>query len=495
MLSCIPPLIILAGLASAATAQEFRTEIPPEITTPDTLETSIGTLRFFDGFPDAATTQKVYDNLDLIRGVEAFLNGMPAAAFVALRSGVRDFGEDNRTVIIFEQLVDSRSLFLTANADSIYAAANINLRDGPVVVESPPNTLGFVDDAWFRYVADIGNAGPDEGKGGKYLFLPPGYTGEVPEGYFVFKSRTYGNWFLTRGFQVDGDPKPGADGIKQHLRIYPLADAADPPETTFVNISGKAFNTIHHMDVSFFDELNEVIQEEPEDATDPETLGVLAGIGMQKGKPFAPDERMKKLLTDAAAIGSATARALTFRPRDGAARIYPDRHWQTAFIGGSSEFLDHEARLLDARTMFFFYATGVTPAMALRVPGAGSQYLAGFVDAEDQPLDGGKTYRLHLPSGIPANNFWSVTLYDNQTRSMLQTDQQFPTVGSNKPGVVANGDGSVDLYFSPTAPAGKKGNWVQTVPRKGWNALLRFYGPTEAFFDQSWRPGDFEVVN
>jgi hypothetical protein len=186
---------------------------PHEVTTPDTLETSIGTLRFFDGFPDAATTQKVYDNLDLMRGVEALLNGMPAAAFVALRNGVRDLGEDNRTVIIFEKLMDSRSLFLTANADSIYAAANINLKDGPVVVESPPNTLGFVDDAWFRYVADLGNAGPDKGKGGKYLFLPPDYTGQVPEGYFAFKSRTFSNWFLTRGFQIDGDPTPGAESI------------------------------------------------------------------------------------------------------------------------------------------------------------------------------------------------------------------------------------------------------------------------------------------
>ena len=206
--------------------------------------------KFKDGFPDDATVQKVYDNLDFQRGVQAFLTAMPAASLAAQRKAIRSFGPDNQTVIIFETLMDSRSLFLTANTESIYAMAWLDLKNGPVVVESPPNTLGLVDDFWFHYVTDLGNAGPDKGKGGKFLFLPPDYKGAVPEGYHVFKSPTYGNCFGTRGFQVNGDPKPGVDSIKQHLRIYPLAQAANPPATNFVNVSGKAFNTIHAMDFS-----------------------------------------------------------------------------------------------------------------------------------------------------------------------------------------------------------------------------------------------------
>ena len=206
-----PPLHILASAmawlaASSASAQTYKTDIPPAIITPASVETRLGTLRFTDGFPDDATVEKVFDNLDFQRGVQAFLTAMPAASVNAIRRGIRGFGPDNQTVIIFESLMDSRSLFLTANTESIYAMAWLDLKNGPIVVESPPNTLGLVDDFWFRYVTDLGIAGPDKGKGGKFLFLPPDYTGTPPAGYFTFKSRTFGNWFATRGFQVKGDP-------------------------------------------------------------------------------------------------------------------------------------------------------------------------------------------------------------------------------------------------------------------------------------------------
>ena len=218
---------------------------------------------------------------------------------------------------------------------------------------------------------------------GKYLFLPPDYKGNIPDGYHVFKSKTFGNWFGTRGFQVNGDPKPGADGIKQHLRIYPLAQASNPPATKFVNVSGKSFNTIHSMDFSYFQEVNEVVQEEPGAAIDPETLSLLASIGIVKGKPFAPDARMKAILTEAASVGNATARTLAYRSRIPEARLYPDSAWETPFIGGSYEFLSEGARLLDARSFFFFVATGITPAMSMKMVGAGSQYGTAFVDFEE----------------------------------------------------------------------------------------------------------------
>lgn len=479
---------------AATTVYKYTTEVPAGITIPDKVETRLGTLTFKDGFPDDSTVQKVYDNLDFSRGVEAVLNTMPAASLAAMRKAIREFGPDNGTVAIFETLLDSRSLFLTANTESVYAAAWLNLKDGPVVVESPANTLGLVDDFWFHYVADLGVAGPDHGKGGKFLFLPPNYTGQIPKGYYVCKSNTYNNLLISRGFVENGNPKPGVDNIKQNLRIYPLSQAANPPNTTFVNASGKSLNTIHSMDYNFFEEVSQVVQEEPNAAMDAETLGLLASIGIEKGKPFAPDARMKAILTEAAVVANATARANAYRTRLTDAYFYPNSAWCTAFVGGSYLFEKDGVRMLDARSFKFFYATGITPAMAIQHVGAGSAYATAFVDANNQPFDGSKTYRLHLPPDIPAKQFWSVVLYDNQTRSMLQTDQQFPSTGSQKAGIVVNADKSVDVYFGPEAPKGMENNWVQTVPEKGWNLILRHYGPLQPWFDKSWRPGEIEEV-
>ena len=489
-------LSIVLGLlmASTAVAQSYKTDIPASIVTPKTLETRLGTLRFTDGFPDEATVQKVYDNLDFQRGVQAFISTIPAASQVAMRRALRSLGPDNGTLFITETLMDSRSLFLTGNSESVYASGWIDLKNGPVVIESPPNTLGFVDDFWYRYVTDLGNAGPDKGQGGKYLLLPPDYEGEVPQGYHVFKSRTFNNWFASRGFVVNGDPKPAVESFKKQLRIYPLAQAANPPATTFVNISGKTINTIHSMDFGFFEEVNEVVQEEPNAALDPETLGLLAAIGIEKGKPFAPDARMKKILTEAASVGSATARAVATRPRSQDAFHYPNSGWRKLFAGGDYRFLQDDVRQLDARLFYFFYATVNTPALVRKMVGVGSQYAAAFVDAKGQPLDGAKNYHLHLPPNIPAKNFWSVVLYDNQTRSMLQTDQQFPSIGSQRKGIVINPDTSVDLYFGPKPPPGKESNWVQTLPGKGWNTLFRLYGPLDAWFDKTWQPGEIEEI-
>jgi hypothetical protein len=485
------------GTAQAQTAppkMKMTTPIPTSITTPDSVDTSIGTLKFFDGFPDDATVTKVFDNLDFQRGVQAFLNGMPGTSLVGMRTGFAKLGALNNNVLLFENRLDSKSQFLTGNTDSVYFSTWINLKDGPMVLETPPKVLAFLDDSWFQYATDIGNAGRDKGKGGKYLVLPPGYIGSVPEGYLVAKSRTYNLWLMGRGFKVNGDLTPAVDGIKKNLRIYPLSQAADPPATKFINASGVELNTVHSNDFSYFEELNEVVQEEPSEALDPERLGLFASIGIEKGKPFAPDARMKKILTDAAEVGNATARALLFRTRMKDAYYFPNSAWLTTFSGGYEFLLQPGVRNLDARTMFFYYATGITPAMAMKMVGVGSQYAAAFVDSTGKPLDGSRTYKIHLPSNIPAKDFWSFVVYDNQTRSMLQTDEQFPSIGSEDKTVVVNPDTSVDVYFGPTAPAGHETNWVQTVPGKGWNVLLRLYGPLQPWFDKTWKPGEFELV-
>lgn len=471
----------------------MTTQIPPGIAVPDQLSTRLGPLRFVDGFPETETTRTLFDNLDFQRAVQAFLLALPAVNQAANRKGMAQWGPPNVTVPIFEELMTPESLFLTANQNTPYTWIWLDLRVGPLVVEVPPKVLGAIDDMWYRWVTDVGLTGPDQGAGGKYLLLPPGYEGHVPDGYFVVRPATFSNWMPWRSFLTDGDPKPGVDLVKQFTRVYPLSEAGNPPAPNFVNVSHQPFSTLAPSDFSFWEHLNEVVQEEPTDSVDPVTLAFYAAIGIQKGKPFAPDERMRGILTEAAAVGDATTRAITFRMREPEAYYYPDSTtWRLPFIGGY-KFQTDGVYNMDAAAYFTFLATGITPAMEAKTVGQGSQYAWACTDSSEEPLDGGRNYRLQLPPNVPVNNFWSVIVYDNQTRSMLQTDQPWPAVSSQKPDVSTNPDGSTDIYFGPEPPSGKESNWIQTTPGKGWNVILRLYGALDPWFDKTWRPGEIEV--
>jgi hypothetical protein len=474
---------------------KMTTEIPDGITTPDNIETQLGDLNFFDGVPDADTNDKIYNLLDFTHAYQAYMDGVKIASMDAMRRGHLAYGPVNTTVLQFADLMDSKTLFLTPNTTSVYQTAWMELGDEPMVIETPPNVLGFINDAWFRYVTDFGNLGPDKGKGGKFLILPPGYEGDVPDGYHVARSNTYGHWVIWRGFLQEGSTETAVNATKDKFRMYPLSQAANPPEMTFVNVSGKEFNTIHVMDERMFEEINTVVQSEPLMGENPELLGHLAAIGIIKGQEFAPDARMKNILKKAASAGAVTVKTLISKPRDDRAYWYPgESYWQNAFPGGAYTWEIDGVTLQDFRTAFHFYATGITPAMAVKAVGKGSQYAFTYRDADGNALDGSKTYKMTVPANPPAKDYWSFTLYDNQTRSMLQTDKQFPALGSNDAGVMANEDGSVDIYFGPEAPEGKESNWLQTVPGKGWNTILRLYGPLEPWFDQTWRPGEIELM-
>ena len=487
--------------ASFAWAQEvptmkMTTEIPDGVTTPDNIQTRVGELNFFDGVPDAESAQKIYNLLDFTHAYQTFLDGTKIASMDGIRKGILEFGPANTTAVLFEELMDSKALFLTANTTSVYMFSWLELGDEPMVIETPPNVLGFINDHWFHYVIDFGNLGPDEGKGGKFLVLPPGYEGPVPDGYHVARTNTYGNWVIWRGYQVDGSTAQAVNATKEKFRMYPLSQKDNPPEMKFVNASGQFMNTIHRMDENIFDEINEVVQAEPLMGESPELLGHLAAIGIVKGQPFEPDERMRSILKAAAKAGSVTVKTVISKPRDERFYWYPgESNWQTAFPGRAYTWELDGVTLHDIRAAFHFYATGITPAMALKLVGKGSQYAFTYLDSNGNPLDGSKTYKVNVPADVPAKDFWSFTLYDNQTRSMLQTDAQFPAIGSNDQSVVQNEDGSYDIYFAPEAPEGKENNWVQTVPGKGWNTIFRLYGPLESWFDQTWRPGEIELIN
>lgn len=478
----------------------YNTPIPSSIMTPDKVKTRIGTLNFFDGVPTEKTAELVLDNLMFLRGVEVFLNGLPMASTHALREGFNSIGvTEAHHLIVTDKLMDSKPLFLTANTDTVYAFNTFDLeKTGPLVIEVPPGTgPGTVNDAFFRFVVDMGAPGPDRGKGGKYLILPPGYEGEEPDGYFVSRSPTYNNLFILRGFLVDGKPDAAAKMFSEQVKIYPLSEKDNPPKMVITSGSGISYNTIHANDFSFYEEIVEVLNKEPLDFIDLELRGLFASIGLQKGKEFNPSPQLKKTLTEAVAVANATARAIAFRTPQKEAYLYENSYWKIAFIGGNHEWLKDGGaggRYLDARTLFFYAATVNTPAMVLKMVGLGSQYAIITQDSDGNIFDGAKTYKLNIPANVPAKDFWSIVIYDPQTRSELQTSNPFPSKNSKSGNMVKNADGSVDLYFGPKAPEGKEQNWIETVPKKSWFPILRLYGPLEPWFDKSWKPGEVMLI-
>jgi hypothetical protein len=505
------------------------------ISTPDRVETRLGTLAFDDGAPSEETAALLYENLDFMHGVEAFINSFPGASLAAMRRGFLGIGVEDNDVLAFPELMDSQSLFLTANCDTLYFISFLDLTNGPIVVELPalgPPTgiLGGVDDMWFNWVTDMGLPGPDRGAGGRYLIVGPDYDGPLPDaGYFVSHCKTTRAWWFARAFKVDNDPAPAVEVIRNGLKIYPyqpggvgspvstflsgagaFAPATEPPPTRFVDAVHESFNTVPPVDDSYWDLIHEVVQTEPVEAGNPEILGLLASVGIVKGQPFTPDARMRKILSDAAKVGNATARTLAFDPREREGwAFYPDSAWFTMMwegyqfltppplitANGVEQSPSDGARKHNARIAFFYAYTGVTPAMCMRLTGIGSQYIFATRDSRGDYLDGARSYQITLPPDIPESRFWSVMLYDRQTRSMLQTDQAMPDIGSQSGTVETNADGTTDIFIGPTAPAGKESNWLQTDPDKGWFPILRLYNPLQPFFDKSWRPSEIEPVD
>lgn len=501
------------GLGIAATAcpiavrsqtvpEGYTTPIPEALFTPDVVQTSAGTFKFFDGMPDAATVNVSFNNLKFIRAYETFLTLMPAASIEMLRAGHAAQGVNDHTQVMLMAPLNSNPLFLTGNTDTVYGSTFFNLKkSGPMVIEIPAGLgPGTINDAFFRFVADTGAPGPDQGKGGKYLILGP--DDETPantEGYFVFRSPSYSNWLILRAFlDEQGLPDQAIANYEQGLRLYPFSQKENPPAMTFIQGGDLVFNTVHANNFHFFEELNTVIQREPISLLDPELRGLATAIGIEKGKPFNPSAEDRKILEEAVQVGVAYVRADMGKPRNRDVYFYEGKQWFTPFAGGNHEWLidrGRGGRNLDARTNFFWGYTVNTPAMVLQMVGVGSQYGVVATDVDGVYLDGSKMYKFTVDADVPAKDFWSMVVYDPQTRSELQTAQMLPSKNSKRNrDMVVNPDGSIDLFIGPEPPEGKKANWIQTVPGKGWFAVFRLYGPLQPWFDKTWQLNDIEPL-
>jgi hypothetical protein len=437
------------------------------------------------------------------RATQVYLWALPALSMLGMKEGSeKTFGAGYNVLPIFKDRLNAKTLITTPNSDVIYALGYLDLKkDGPIVIEVPPGLQGILDDFWQRpicsegaingkvWCGDVGLPGPDKGKGGKYLVLPPDYTGKVPKGYMTFRSKTYGVFVFWRGFFKDPDKLDGPVKVMEQTRIYPLGKKESAKPMEFPNASAKPADMLYPQDGAAFDMLDRFIQAEPTDPGDMELRGLAASLGIEKGKEFKPDEKMRKLLDIGAKTAFRFGHTLTYT----GVKYYPDRQWLNPFPGGSPTFSAETANQPDFRTGFFIYAYATSPGMAATMENVGSKYPNAFRDSNGDFLFGGNTYKLTLPKDIPAANFWSLTLYDPITGSGLDNGQPFPSLNSmQKP--ITNADGSTDIYVGPTSPGDGK-NWMKTIPDKGFFTILRLYAPKKAFFDQSWKPADFVKLN
>jgi hypothetical protein len=453
--------------------------------------TRIGDLAYVGGYPTDDTIRRAYDQLDLQRATQAYLEFIPFMSQQALFDSQGTVLRENRDVGVFDYQAEGKAdwVGLTFNTESIYCSATVNVEHGPVAIETPSNILGVIDDGWMRYITDIGNVGPDHGQGGSFLLVHDDFDGELPDDHFVFRTPTYKNWVMARAFVGDtGEGENALGWYREHFRIYPLASGPDP-DAAYVALSGHPLDSTHARDIRYFERLAEVVHYEPAGAFTPYELGLLKAIGIERGTTFEPDDRMCALLAEGLEIGDAIAKANAYASRLDGVRAYPDRKFEYLFVGGRHDFMSGDALWLDARLLFHYEAIVVTPAMAMEMVGAGSQYLTVYRDADDHFLMGQHAYRLHLPPSIPATEFWSVTAYHPETRSLLANGEDKPSRNSYEQ-LSWNDDGSVDLYFGPTPPDGYEQNWIKTLPDQGWSVFVRLYGPLQSYFDQTWKPDD-----
>lgn len=460
---------------------------------PTHLETRYGAVDIKNGYPTDNSVKVLYDELDFQRAVQAYIWATPLVSMEAVRMGnLRDYGADINQVLVNDSFTKPNFQMLTGNNTTIYSGITIDVRNGPMVVDSPQGVLGVIDDFWERPVADIGPFGPDKGKGGKFLIAAADYKGKIPAGYYLVRTPTNRVVYLGRASVVAGNIQSAIDKLKT-TKVYALADAANPPATKVVLAGGRPSNTVAPQGFGYWEMLASAINAETAEPRDLFFYAMLKPLGIEKGRPFTPDARQKKILTDAAELGFRMAQTISMVPRSDKTRSYPNTQWDWVLSLHPNQDGGNYGQL-DERTDYTFEAAMVAEGMIKKMIGAGSQYMSTAKDKTGAWLDGGKNYMLHVPPNAPVKDFWAVTVYDNLTRSMIQTDTEKAGVDSKQSTLQKNADGSVDVYFGPKAPEGKENNWIKTTAGKGWFTYFRWYGPTEAFFDKTWKLSDIEEI-
>ena len=449
-----------------------------------------------------AEAEALRDELFYQRAVHSYITMLPLLNTIGMRDGSEaTFGKGYNVLPIWKDRMDSRTWVPTPNADVIYSMSYLDLKEtGPLVVAAPPNVIGMFTDFFQRTLTDVGAIGPDRARGGLYLLLPPDYDGEIPQGYFVVKSKTYNVFLFFRTIMPKSDngpdPKP-AVALAEHTRVYPLwTPEKDLKPMEFPNGSGKRINMMYPVDSMFWTKLKAFVDYEPVSAIDPELRGVLASIGIIKGQPFNPSPKQQELLKKAVETAPKMILALRQLGRpDGRDRYYKDRQYLNTWAAGTSEWLQDGYLDVNQRASYFQVAYSSAPAMVMRTLGAGSKYPFTFKDAKGEFLSGSSTYKLHLPPNPPAALFWAATAYNITDGTMVETPQLMPSInGFNK--VATNSDGSVDLWFGPSKPANAPdSNFIQTVNGRNFLVALRLYGTGVEFFDQTWKPDDVVKVN
>ncbi len=429
------------------------------------------------------------------RAIEAVIWGMPAVNYELMRRQMVKLGGAANQIVFWSRPVGWKNQTLTPNPDTIYFMPFLNTRDvGPVVLEIPPagngTIVGSVDDCWQTAITDVGPAGADQGEGGRYLILPPDHDGDIPDGYLASPSPTYQSYALLRSNYRSSADTDIADAVAygKRVRVYPLSAAADPPETTFIDANGVLFDATIPYDARFFDALNAVVQTEPWLARDKAMIDTLKTLGIEKGKPFAPGDKPRRIFNLAAHEAHswlANRLETSYFPPP----YFDGGHWHVPASGEvveglSTNFADPDDYPVDSRAVA--YAMGYFSAKHL---GAGQFYLMALKDSKGNRLDGSSTYRLHVPPSAPVHQYWSATAYDGRTHALIR-DTPWSSRSSISPDLASNDDGSVDIWFGPVAPDGQSANWVPTKACNTFEVIFRFYGPDQALFDRTWKLPD-----
>jgi hypothetical protein len=446
--------------------------------------------------PAVSTPEQLRDRALHRRAVETVIWGMPAVNFERMLQAAGEHGAKLNQVVYWSRPVNWKNQTLTPNPDTIYFNPFYDTSAGPVIVEIPPADadhviVGSFDVAWQNALADVGPAGEDKGKGGKYLVLPPGSREPVPEGYIPLKSETLRGFVILRSnfrSRSDADIRSAVEHGRR-VKVYPLG--GNPDSTVFVDVYDRPFDSTIPYDVTFFEHLHRFVQAEPWLTRDKVMIDVLKTIGIEKGKPFQPDGRTRRILADAireAREEIGLKYETGFQPP-----FYAGTRWGIPIPpetrdGLGTMFADPNEYGVDGRAVMYSIAY-----FSPRVLGAGQFYLLNIRDRAGLPFDGSKSYRLRVPAGAPIEQYWSVTAYDRETHALIRGMSR-PSLASNDSDVQQNSDGSVDVFFGSRAPAGKESNWVPTDPQRPFELLFRLYGPKKELFEKSWSLPDVEEL-